>query len=83
MDWPKPTTRRDDNHLSFGILCIYIRDFTVIIIFNPLRPEQIGLLWQDDGTIDIMVKERKMCNPNLFLIESVSQGSNGNYIIIG
>ena len=42
MDWAKTTARRDKKHLSFGIWCIYIRDFTV---YCSLETRQGGQLY--------------------------------------
>ena len=35
LDWAKTTVRRDEKHLSLGIWCAYIRDFTVNV--NPVH----------------------------------------------
>ena len=37
MDWAKTTARRDEKHLSLGIRCTYIRDFTVCIVGSVTR----------------------------------------------
>ena len=33
MDWAQTTSRRDENHLSFGIWCVLYRDFAVLFMW--------------------------------------------------
>ena len=40
-DWAKTTSRRDENHLSFGIWCAYIRDF----MYTVCSPPETPLFW--------------------------------------
>ena len=51
IDWAKTNARPDENHLSFGIWCVYIRDFTV----NIIQPSSAGLVYIRDPNMVITV----------------------------
>ena len=65
MIWAKPPARRDDKHLSFGIGCAYIRDFTAIYNFH----------WQNISDLEILdlveMQDSKLCVIKVVMFLSV------------